>query len=91
MIFSHDVIPYAIKELKKAGYKLVTVAECLGEKAYTSSGAPEKRTVRCLRLEIMLLRSRLFSEQVDLRLIGAEGDVTVLESVCSLLFGLSLL
>ncbi|KAJ7881104.1 carbohydrate esterase family 4 protein [Mycena olivaceomarginata] len=33
-----DVLPYAIKKLQAAGYKLVTVAECLGMAPYTSVG-----------------------------------------------------
>lgn len=35
-----EVLPYAIEILKKKGYKLVTVAECLGENAY-NRGAPK--------------------------------------------------
>lgn len=38
---AHVVVPHAIKTLKAAGYKLVTVAECLGQKPYQSIKAPE--------------------------------------------------
>ncbi|TEB11617.1 chitin deacetylase [Coprinellus micaceus] len=37
------VIPYAIDILKKAGYKLVTLAECLGQPAYQFTGTPAAR------------------------------------------------
>jgi hypothetical protein len=35
------VIPYAIKALQDKGYKLVTVAECLGVEAYKHVSAPQ--------------------------------------------------
>ncbi|KAF9004864.1 carbohydrate esterase family 4 protein [Hymenopellis radicata] len=35
-----EVLPHAIDALQSAGYKLVTVAECLGLEAYTKVGAP---------------------------------------------------
>lgn len=44
------VIPYAIDVLKKAGYRLVTLAECLGQPAYQFTGAPAARDVSCLCL-----------------------------------------
>jgi len=37
------VVPHAIATLQKAGYKLVTVAECLGRTPYQSVGAPSVR------------------------------------------------
>ncbi|KAL0959087.1 hypothetical protein HGRIS_014385 [Hohenbuehelia grisea] len=40
----HEVLPYAIAELQKAGYKLVTVAECLGMQPYQWVGTPQART-----------------------------------------------
>ena len=45
MFFRHDVLPYAIKVLQKAGYKLVTVAECLGQQPYLSVGPPSQPDV----------------------------------------------
>ncbi|ELU39055.1 carbohydrate esterase family 4 protein [Rhizoctonia solani AG-1 IA] len=42
---SEDVIPYAIQQIKAKGYKLVTVAECLGESPYQSTGTPSSRDV----------------------------------------------
>ena len=39
------VAPHAIKVLQSAGYKLVTVAECLGQQPYLSTGPPI--AVRC--------------------------------------------
>ena len=43
--YRHQVLPYTIKELQKAGYKLVTVAECLGQEPYHSQGPPSTRDV----------------------------------------------
>ncbi|KAG8706310.1 Carbohydrate esterase 4 protein [Ceratobasidium sp. 394] len=40
---AHEVIPYVIPKLQAAGYKLVTVAECLGLPAYQSVGQPSPR------------------------------------------------
>jgi len=37
---AHQVLPYAIQRLQGAGYRLVTLAECLGLPAYQSVGAP---------------------------------------------------
>ena len=34
------VAPHAIKVLQSAGYELVTVAECLGQQPYLSTGPP---------------------------------------------------
>jgi peptidoglycan/xylan/chitin deacetylase (PgdA/CDA1 family) len=39
-----DTLPYAISRLQGAGYKLVTLAECLGKPAYQSVVAPSART-----------------------------------------------
>jgi len=39
----NDVLPYAIKLFKAKGYKMVTVAECLGQSPYKSTGSPGKR------------------------------------------------
>ena len=41
----YDVLPYAIAKLQIAGYRLVTVAECLGEEPYQYRRAPAKRNV----------------------------------------------
>ncbi|KAM6490148.1 carbohydrate esterase family 4 protein [Amanita muscaria] len=35
-----ETIPYAIQKLQAAGYRLVTVAECLGKNPYQSVGSP---------------------------------------------------
>jgi len=43
----HVVLPHAIKTLQDAGYKLVTVAECLGEKPYQSITAPVNGSWTC--------------------------------------------
>ncbi|KAF8159616.1 carbohydrate esterase family 4 protein [Crassisporium funariophilum] len=40
----YDVLPHAISQLKAKGYRLVTVAECLGRAPYQSVGAPSPRT-----------------------------------------------
>lgn len=37
---AQNVVPYAIQKLTAAGYKLVTVAECLGEPAYQFETSP---------------------------------------------------
>lgn len=39
----NDVIPYAIQQFKNAGYKMVTVAQCLGQSPYQSTGSPSPR------------------------------------------------
>ncbi|KAG9083463.1 Carbohydrate esterase 4 protein [Ceratobasidium sp. UAMH 11750] len=39
----HDVLPYIIGLAKSKGYKLVTVAECLGIQPYLYHGKPSKR------------------------------------------------
>jgi hypothetical protein len=49
------VIPYAIDILKKAGYKLVTLAECLGQPAYQFTGAPAARDVSTPLLSLPVL------------------------------------
>ncbi|KAF7761576.1 CAZyme family CE4 [Agaricus bisporus var. burnettii] len=41
---AHQVVEYAINQLQNAGYRLVTVAECLGEDPYQSVAAPQSRT-----------------------------------------------
>ncbi|KAK3809649.1 MAG: carbohydrate esterase family 4 protein [Linnemannia elongata] len=40
---AHQTLPYAITKIQAAGYRLVTVAECLGEEPYTRVGAPAVR------------------------------------------------
>lgn len=42
---SHQTLQYAINKLKGAGYKLVTVAECVGKQPYQSVADPQSRTV----------------------------------------------
>lgn len=37
---SNSTLPYALGVLKKAGYKMVSVADCLGQKPYLSIGPP---------------------------------------------------
>ncbi|KAJ7662978.1 hypothetical protein B0H17DRAFT_1093143 [Mycena rosella] len=37
---AHTVLPYAISKLQGAGYKLVSLATCLGLPAYVSVGKP---------------------------------------------------
>ncbi|KAG7093305.1 hypothetical protein E1B28_006988 [Marasmius oreades] len=37
---AHQVIPKVVKELREAGYRMVTVAECLGMDPYQSVGEP---------------------------------------------------
>ncbi|KAJ7153687.1 carbohydrate esterase family 4 protein [Mycena filopes] len=46
---SHQLLPYAIKELQGAGYKLVTLDKCLGLPAYHSVRAPSKPDVRIVQ------------------------------------------
>lgn len=40
-----DVLPHAIQTLQSAGYRLVTVAECVGEAPYSSVGQPQSKNV----------------------------------------------
>jgi len=42
------VLPYAISRLQGAGYRLVTVAECLGLPPYQSVGSPQTPDVSIL-------------------------------------------
>ncbi|KAG9121652.1 Carbohydrate esterase 4 protein [Ceratobasidium sp. 392] len=39
----NDVIPYAIQQFKAKGYKMVTVAQCMGQSPYKSTGKPSPR------------------------------------------------
>lgn len=61
---AHTLLPYAIKALKAKGYKLVTVAECLGKSAYLSETKPKAKDVsthrlRCPNFSYIALSSRL--------------------------------
>ncbi|KAG8753483.1 Carbohydrate esterase 4 protein, partial [Ceratobasidium sp. 423] len=40
---AHQVIPYALKQIKAKGYKMVTVAECLGREPYQAATSPSAR------------------------------------------------
>ncbi|CAE6439118.1 Chitin deacetylase [Rhizoctonia solani] len=40
---AHQVIPYALKKIKEKGYRMVTVAECLGQKPYQAQTEPAHR------------------------------------------------
>ncbi|KAF7424024.1 Carbohydrate esterase 4 protein [Pleurotus ostreatus] len=40
---SQQVIPYAIQKLQAAGYRLVTLAECLGQQPYQWVGTPQTK------------------------------------------------
>lgn len=44
---STTLIPFAIDKLQKKGYKLVTVAECLGLEPYAAIGIPQTGTWSC--------------------------------------------
>ncbi|CAE6471485.1 unnamed protein product [Rhizoctonia solani] len=39
----HQVIPYALKKIQEKGYRMVTVAECLGMEPYQSKTSPATR------------------------------------------------
>jgi peptidoglycan/xylan/chitin deacetylase (PgdA/CDA1 family) len=39
-----EVLPHAIAQLRAKGYRMVTVAQCLGRAPYQSVGAPQART-----------------------------------------------
>lgn len=49
----YEVLPHVINRLRGAGYRFVTVAECLGRTPCQRVGAPEARNVRIL-LEVPL-------------------------------------
>jgi hypothetical protein len=61
----HQTLQYAITKLKNAGYKLVTVAECVGKSPYQSVAAPQSRTVslpillKPIRPNVVLIYSRI--------------------------------
>jgi len=38
---AHELLPFAIQQLQGAGYKLVTISECLGIGPYINQGQPE--------------------------------------------------
>ncbi|TFK33661.1 carbohydrate esterase family 4 protein [Crucibulum laeve] len=40
---AHDVLPYFIQNLKTAGYRMVTLAECIGKNPYQRVVAPSPR------------------------------------------------
>jgi hypothetical protein len=42
---SNLTLPYAINLLKRAGYRMVSVAECLGQNPYRTIGPPGVRAV----------------------------------------------
>ncbi|CAE6462205.1 unnamed protein product [Rhizoctonia solani] len=44
---AHEVIPHAISMLQAKGYRLVTLAECLGEQPYQSVGSPATGSWTC--------------------------------------------
>ncbi|KAJ2928718.1 hypothetical protein H1R20_g8367, partial [Candolleomyces eurysporus] len=44
----YEVLPYAIEKLKGAGYRFVTVSECLNIRPYQTIGAPAPRDVSFL-------------------------------------------
>ncbi|KAG9019781.1 Carbohydrate esterase 4 protein [Tulasnella sp. 427] len=48
----NEVLPFALQVLVQAGYRFVTVAECLGMDPYLSVGAPQARDVSYLDLLI---------------------------------------
>jgi len=44
---AHEVLPHAIKVLQSRGYKLVTVAECLGREPYSRVSDPQQGSWQC--------------------------------------------
>ncbi|KAG9121447.1 Carbohydrate esterase 4 protein [Ceratobasidium sp. 392] len=50
----HDVLPYVIGLAKSKGYKLVTVAECLGIPPYLYKSKPSKRDASALTFTALL-------------------------------------
>ena len=54
------LIPFAINLLQGAGYKLVTMAECLGLQPYQAIGTPQTQTVRHF-IPSISLSSRIYS------------------------------
>jgi len=44
---AYDVLPFAITVLKQAGYKLVTLADCLGVQPYQKIAAPQTGVWTC--------------------------------------------
>jgi len=44
---AHVIVPHAIQVLQQNGYRLVTVAECLGLEPYQSVGQPEQGNWSC--------------------------------------------
>jgi hypothetical protein len=48
--YSTEVLPHAIAVLQKAGYNLVTLAECLGQQPYQQVVAPQAPDVSSLTI-----------------------------------------
>jgi len=54
------VLPYAISVLQRAGYKLVTVAECLGGlDSYRKVSEPQKPDVSSFKYSLLMLLTYL--------------------------------
>jgi len=70
---AYALVPYAINKLQAAGYKLVSVAECLGRDRYWSVGNPAIRDVRFLFLSFRILLMCCVSQ-----FIGPAGDLDML-------------
>ena len=71
--YSDEVLPYAIKKLKAAGYRLVSLSECTGLPAYQSVQAPSVRDVSYQMIFfinfIFLKKRSLFVLLVDLEVL----------------------
>jgi len=62
---SHQVLPYAISVLQEAGYKLVTVAECLGGlDTYRKVSEPQKPDVSPFNCSLLMLLTYLLQSLI---------------------------
>ena len=62
---SHQVLPYAISVLQKAGYRLVTVAECLGGlDPYRKVSEPQKPDVSSCNYSLLMLLTYLLQSLI---------------------------
>lgn len=78
----HQVLPYAIKRLQAAGYRLVTLAECLGQAPYQSVGtpsAPDVSTCTFFRDPCVLITSAASTGKLALlRFLWLQMDLSLI-------------
>lgn len=68
--YRREVLPAAIKTLKDGGYRLVSVAECLGKEAYLKDAPPLPKVSRfAIYCQRKLSKDELLEVGLELQLI----------------------